>query len=402
MNLQPTLSDYLSVLYKWKKFIFINLSIVTIVATTISFLIPKTYKSTASMILAPQNAMGMSGLSGLLGGGNSAMSLGAKLFGVASTDEDLILGLLSSRTLVEKVVNKFDLYEYYNEEDERNYDKLIKKFSGDLSFDPNEYGIIEISVINERPKLSAEIANYFVYLADSMNIELGIRNAKNNRLFVERRYNKNVEDLKKAEDSMYVFQKKYGIFAVPEQLEASVKAAAEIEGLLTQRELVLHMLKESSGESSPQYINMLSEVNILRKKVNELKFSNQLSSNSNILFPFKNIPNIVIEYFRLFREVEIQAKIMEFTLPMIEQAKLDEQKSIPTLLVVDKAFPPQLKYGPKRSVIILGAIFLFSFFLIPFIFSSERAISNKKVSNIIQEIQTKIANKIIRLYKLKF
>ncbi|MCB9247180.1 MAG: hypothetical protein H6613_00845 [Ignavibacteriales bacterium] len=132
--------------------------------------------------------------------------------------------------------------------------------------------------------------------------------------------------MKSAEDSMYTFQKKYGIFAVPEQLEASVKAAAEIEGLLTQRELMLDMLKATSGESSPQYTNLLSEVTVLRKKVNELKYADKLSPLQMFYFHLKKSPDMIIEYYRLFREVEIQSKIMEFSLPIFEQAKLDEQK----------------------------------------------------------------------------
>ena len=89
--------------------------------------------------------------------------------------------------------------------------------------------MIDFSIVNKDPKVSAEIANYLVTLVDSMNIEFSIQRAKNNRIFIEKRYLQNVADLKKAEDSLYKFQKKYGIVAVPEQLEVTVKAAAEIE-----------------------------------------------------------------------------------------------------------------------------------------------------------------------------
>ncbi len=399
MEKRPTFTDYLSILFKWKKFLIINLIIVLGIATTISFIIPETFKSTSKIILAPQNSMGLGGISSLMGD-NSALSLGAKLFGVSSTNEDLILGLLGSRSIIEKVVNKFDLYEYYEESDERNYDRLIKKMSSDLIFEPNEYGMIEISIINKNPTLSAEIANYFVTLADSMNIELGIRSAKNNRIFVESRYNKNVLDLKMAEDSMYTFQKRNGIFAVPEQLEASVKAAAEIEAMLVQREMMLTMLKETSGENSPQYSNLFSEVFILKEKVNELKYSDKLSSTSNILFPFKKVPDLIIKYYRLYRDVEIQSKIMEFTLPMFEQAKVDEQKSMPTVLIIDKAVAPQLKYAPKKAFIIIAFLFIALFIFIPFIFRAEFILNKKDLDNLIIEKESKIFTKVAKLYSI--
>ena len=395
---EVTFTDYLSVLYKWKKFLIINLVVVTVIATAVSFLIPETFKSTASVMLAPKNSLG--GLGSLVSG-NSALSLGAKLIGVGgNTDEDLILGLLNSRTIIEKVVNKFNLYEYYNVEDE-NFDKLMKKMSDDIIFEPNEYGMIEVSVINKNPKLSADMANYFVILADSMNIELAIKNAKENRKFIEKRYLKNVADLRKAEDSMYVFQKKYGIFAVPEQLEVAVKVSAEIESELAQREIMLHMLKESQGVNSPQYLSLLSEVKILRKKVNELKYSDKLSSVSNVLFPFKKMPDIIIEYYRLYREVEIQNKIIEFTLPMYEQAKVEEQKSIPTLLTIDKAVPAQLKYAPKKAFIILAAFFLTMFFVIFLIFLFENIMQNSNEKNPFEKKLKSFVDRIIAIYKLQ-
>ena len=97
--------------------------------------------------------------------------------------------------------------------------------------------MIEFSIINEDAKKSAKIANYLVRLVDSLNIKYNIERAKNNREFIEKRYNQNVSDLRNAEDSLYKFQKKYNIVAVPEQLEVTVKAAAEIEAQLTKKEM---------------------------------------------------------------------------------------------------------------------------------------------------------------------
>jgi len=58
----------------------------------------------------------------------------------------------------------------------------------------------------------------------------------------------NVADLRNAEDSLYNFQKKYGIVAIPEQLEVSVKAAAEIEAELLKNEMQAFFIKQMYGE----------------------------------------------------------------------------------------------------------------------------------------------------------
>lgn len=262
--------------------------------------------------------------------------------------------------------------------------------------------MIDFSVINEEPEVCAAIANYMVKLVDSLNIKFNIERARNNRGFIEQRYLQNISDLKKAEDSLYKFQKKYGIVVVPEQLEVTVKAAAEIETQLFKKEVEAYFIEQTYGKNSMQYLGVAAEIDLLKQRVQELKNSKDLSSGSNILYPFKQMPNIAIEYLRVFREVTIQESILEIVLPMYEQAKVEEQKSIPTILLIDQAVPPQLKYSPKRAVIVLGLLFLFSFFLIPTIFWGERVLNRDKTENPLQVKESNFFKKIVKIYKLKF
>jgi len=392
--------DYIYILYKWKKFLLINLLIVGLITTLIAFLLPNQYRATATIMIPPNEEMGLGGLTSLLGGKSSIASMGSRLFGVSNTSEDVLLGIINSRTALIDVIQKFNLKEYYEIDD--NLDKVLKAFKSDISSDPNEFGMIDFSVINKDPKISAEITNYMVTLVDSLNIEYNIARAKNNRVFIEKRYIKNVDDLRSAEDSLYKFQKKYGIVAVPEQLEVTVKAAAEIEAMLTKKEMEAYFMAQSYGENSPQYKGILAEVNLLKGKVQELKNSPNLSATSNILFPFKQMPNIAIQYLRTFREVEIQQAILEIVMPMYEQAKVEEQKSIPTIMVIDRAVPPELKDSPKRSVIILGMLFLFSFLFIPIVFWGEKAISREKLENPLQIKESNFFRRVIKIYRIKF
>ena len=393
-------SDYLYILFKWKRFLIINLLIVILISTLIAFLLPQEYKATSTIMIPPNQEMGIGGLSSLLGGKSSLASLGAKAFGVSNTTEDVLLGIINSRSALTDVINKFHLMNYY-EINDNNMDKAIKAFRGDISFDPNEFGMINFSVINKSPYLSAKITNYLVSLVDSLNIKFNIESARNNRIFLEKRYDQNVSDLKKAENVMYDFQKKYGIVAVPEQLEVTVKAAAEIESELTKKEIEAYFTKQQYGEKAPQYLGIQAEVNILKSKVQELKNSPNLSATSNVLFPFKEMPDIAINYLRDYREVQIQQEILEIVMPMFEQAKVDEQKSIPTIMVVDKAISPELKYGPKRAVIILGAFFLILFIMVPLVFWGEKSLTREKFSNPLQIKSTKFFSRLIKIYRIK-
>lgn len=393
-------SDYLFILFKWRKFIFINALIILIVFTVIAFIIPKQYKASTTIMIPPDTQNAFGGLSSLLGGKTSLSAMGSRIFGLSSTSEDVLLGILNSRTALEKVIRKYNLMNYYDIADS-NFDKVIKEFKADFSADPNEYGMIDITVINKDPKIAAEMANYFAFLVDSLNIVYSTERAKNNRLFIEQRYLKNIEDLRAAEDSLYKFQKKYGIVAVPEQLEVTIKAAAEIESQLSRKEIETFFIKQQFGEDSPQYMLIKQELNLLKKKVQELKNSSELANTSNVLFPFKTMPDIAVQYLRVFRDVQIQQSILEFVLPMYEQSKVEEQKSTPTVMIIDKAVPPDLKYSPKRSVIIIGPTLLFVLFLIPFVFWLEKNIFLTDFRNPLQEKFNNLAEKIRRFYKIK-
>ncbi|MCX6149587.1 MAG: Wzz/FepE/Etk N-terminal domain-containing protein [Ignavibacteriales bacterium] len=393
------ISDYLYILFKWKKFLIINMFIVIIAATIYAFLIQQEYKATAVVMIPQESSMGLGGLTGLLSNKSTA-NIGSKLLGVSRTDEDVLLGILNSRTSLTNAIKKFNLMKYY-EIDDKNMDKALKAFSGNLSFGPNEYSMIEISVTNKSPELSAAIANYFTDILDSINIFINIEQAKNNRKFVEQRYFKNLIDIRNAEDSMYRFQKKYGIFAVPEQLEVAVKAAGEIEAQLTSKEMEQYFMKQLYGEKSPQSLGMQTQIDMLKTKVLELKNGDKLSSVSNVLFPFKGIPNITMQYLRHFREVEIQSKILEVILPLYEQAKVEEQKSVPTIIRLDKAVPPQLKDSPKKGFIIISISFLGLFFFALVVFKGESSITRKEFRNPLQEKETKIYLRLVKIYRLK-
>lgn len=397
---EPRFSNYIYVLYKWKKFILINLLLIVAVTLVVVLLLPNHYKATATIMIPPDNQGGLGGLTSLLGGKSSLAAAGSRLFGVSNTSEDVILGILNSRSAITNVIEKFNLVEYY-EIDDYNMDKVIKEFRNDFIADPNEFGMIEFSIINKNPAVAAKIANYLVELVDSLNIRFNIERAKSNREFIEGRYLQNLTDLRKAEDSLFNFQRKYGIVAIPEQLEVTVKAAAEIEAMLMKKEIEAFFYKEQFGENSIQYQGVIAEVNILKQKVQELKSSTELSAKSNVLFPFKQMPNISIQYLRAFREVEIQQTILEIIMPMFEQAKVEEQKSIPTILLIDEAVPPQLKYSPKRATIVLGIFFLTLFFFIPFVFWAEKSLSREKFDNPLQQKERNFFRKLSKFYKMK-
>jgi uncharacterized protein involved in exopolysaccharide biosynthesis len=60
---------------------------------------------------------------------------------------------------------------------------------------------------------------------------------------------------------------------------------------------------------------------------------------------------------KLTAEFEAFAKLKAFLLPTLEQTRLDQMKTTPSLLVVDDPIPAEKKDRPKRALVAAGSGF---------------------------------------------
>jgi len=148
-----------------------------------------------------------------------------------------------------------------------------------------------------------------------------------------------------------MFQKKYGVIALPEQIEASIKAAAEITGQLAIKEVQANVYRRTQSADNPSVVATQIEIDELRNKLSQMNTGNNISKNeSNVFVPFRKMPEIGSEYIRRFRQVEIQYKILQLITPLFEQAKVEENRQTPSVLILDKAGPAERKAKPKRML----------------------------------------------------
>jgi uncharacterized protein involved in exopolysaccharide biosynthesis len=116
-------------------------------------------------------------------------------------------------------------------------------------------------------------------------------------------------------------------------------------------------IKESYGESSPQYQALLLEMKSLEDQLVKLKHSNSSDTPFSSLFiPMDRLPELGREYTGLYTNYLLQQKLQEYLLPEYEQAKIQVQKDEPTLQIIDNAVPPDRKSKPKKAFIVVGAV----------------------------------------------
>jgi tyrosine-protein kinase Etk/Wzc len=240
-------------------------------------------------------------------------------------------------------------------------------------FTTESEGTLTVTVYDEDPQRAADMANYFIEQLNATNAALQVVNARGNRVFIEERYQKNIADLAAAEDSLKVFQKKFGLVAMPQQMDASIKAGAELMAQLAMKEVEVGVLSRTLSAENDVVVASRMEIAELKKKIEEMnRGTGPADGEMHILVPFRSIPDLGAEYVRKFRAVEVQYKIMQFLTPLYEQAKIEERRQTPSVIVLDRAYPAERKSRPKRSLIVLGGMFVGLFGSLGFVALSDR------------------------------
>lgn len=327
---RATILDYLYVWLKWRRVIITMVAISSVLALVVSLLLPKTYMATVT-ILPPKedNSIGFS--SSL-----ESITSGLNVLGLGESEElDTYMAILQSRRVRESVIQRFGLQAYFEKE---TMDETLKSLDSAIDIEITKENSLMLSVIHKDSIKVAEIANFFIAEMDQINKSLSNDQAKSNRTFIERRLSTNRNDLVAAEELLREYQEEHSTLGLSEESRSALLAGAELEARVMALEVQRDVLRKSFGSTHPLLTQMQSEIDASKKRLLIL-------------------PQLGLEMARLFREVEIQTRLLAFLLPQYEQAKIQEVRDTPTVQVIDPAVPPQLKYAPKRLFIVLGAFF---------------------------------------------
>jgi capsule polysaccharide export protein KpsE/RkpR len=282
-----------------------------------------------------------------------------ELTGGSSNLKELALyeNILNSRRCIDEVILKFNLNEEwefkFHEDAVKHFRDVILEIKKDKTA-----GTMEIGIYDKNPVRAKDIAEFMINQLNKINIELNVLNAKNNKEFIEERYYLVKIDLQKIEDSLKVFQDKNGV-APDIMVQASTKASIELESQIKSEEVKLEILRKVLSPDQAEIKQHEDLINSLNKQLSIIENSSYEEGKLNL----KGVPDVVMNFLRLKRDVEIQNKIMTTLIPLLEQAKIEEKRNTPTVLILDQPQIPQKKTKPKRMTLTSVVMFV-TFFLV--------------------------------------
>jgi len=356
-----TLFDFLYVLLKYKKIILISVLIVLLVSFFVSFFVIDPIYYSNSVVQASEKP---TGLDKILGGGLIDIGQFGELAGASTGSTELALfeQILYSRTCLESLIVRYKLMDQYNYKYMYDALKYVKEEVVDISRNKIS-GTMSIGVYDKDPVKAKEMVEFLIQQLNTTYINLTVLNAKNNREFLSKRYDDAKMDLTKAEDTLKTFQEHYGV-APDVKIKAALQAQIQLEATLMSEEVKLDLMNKILSADQPEIKEQTNKISALRSQVEKIKSS----SNEEYDISLNGAPEVAIGYYRLQRNVEIQNKILTTLIPLFEQAKLQEKKDTPSLLVIDYPNVPDKKSKPKRAFIIGGSVFLGFIFVYLYLF----------------------------------
>lgn len=368
------LVEQLRILWNQRRFLVRAVLAGSVFGCLLAFVLPVEYQSSAQLMPPDaQSVSGMAMVNALMArSGNGLGAVAGDLLGIKSSGA-LFVGILGSRTVQDRLVERFQLkkvYAIHLEEDARK--KLAKNTA--VSED-RKSGIITITVTDHNAKRAAAIAQAYVEELDQLVAELSTSSAHRERVFLEERLAAVKQDLDQASREFSQFASKNATIDMKEQGRAMVDAAATLQGELIADESELKGLEQIYTSNNVRVRSVQARIKELRHQLEKLggKGTAAAGGAPDSLYPsIRKLPLLGVTYADLYRRTKIQEAVYETLTQQNELAKVQEVRETPSVKVLDAAAIPERKSFPPRTLIVFLCVFLTLFGAVLFVVGRAR------------------------------
>ena len=347
-----SLLDILQILAENARLLIFGPLIAGLAALGVAFLITPTFTAT-TRIVTPQQEQSMA---------TAALAQLGALAGVAGAvagiknPADMYIGLLKSRTIADRMLDRFKLMDVY---EEKYREEARKDLDKRTSISAGKDGLITIEVDDHDPTRAAAMANAYVEELSTLTGSLAVTEAQQRRLFFEKELAKAKVDLVRAEAAL-------GSTGISENMlkfnpETLGEGVATLKAQVVAKEVQLSSMRGYLTENSPDFRQAQQELAALRAQLAKADQSRPSGGNA--------------EYINRYRDFKYYEELFGQLAKQFELAKIDESRDGAVIQVVDTAQPPERKSKPQKALIAILTTLATGFALVLFVFV-RRALQN--------------------------
>lgn len=319
--------------------------------------LPNVYQAGATLIV---NAGSQSDSAAtILGSMGSDKSAGA---GLTKDNGGLILQIIRSRLLLDRLIEEFDLSSRYRiEKSVKASTRKAVLRNAQFLYEPST-GIFQIFYKDRDPSFARDVTNRFVSLLEEwFGSNYGQANLKQRQL-LEAKLGEVKATIDGLQRKLKSLQKQYGVLNVDELGRAQAASLANLHSQLILKDVEIMNYSGYSSKDNPR-LNQLQQE---RKNISDLIAQNQekipdyRTGSDGELSPDQNskmsLPDVAQQFSQLTIALDIQQRIYNTLTPQYEAAKLLSTESYTPFKVLELAEVPDAKSGPQRSKLVIMAL----------------------------------------------
>src|SRR6185312_10267780 len=342
------------------------------VSLAIAFLIPKQYKSTASIMPPDEQgsrAMMLAALASHAGSLGALGGLAGSLVGGHSSTA-LFEDLLRSGTVSDHLITRFNLQHVYHKRYRVDAAKRLAHLT--KITEDKKSGVITITVEDTNRVRARDLAQAYLDELNKLVARTNTSAAHRERIFLEQRLRSVRVGLEQAELDLSGFSSKSSTVDIKEQTRAMVDAGARLQAQLLVEQAGLDSLRQIYGDGNVRVRQSEARIASLKKELAGLAGSSAVPMDSadstgigsspgtkdSFYPPLRQIPRLAVPYADLYRRVRVEEAMFEFLNQQYEMARIEEAKDIATVSVIDAPGIPEKKAFPPRLLLALFLTFL--------------------------------------------
>jgi len=352
----PSSEHWLWLLWQNRRVLFACAWKTLLLATVVAFLIPVQYESTTRLVPGESSKTSLSMMSALAAkaAGGSDLDLSG-LLGM-KTPGAFYVSILQSRTVQDRLINRFDLRKVYGK---RYYQDARKKLTSRTKIsEDKKSGLIEVTVSDRSAHRAADLTRAYAEEVNRLAADLNTSEAHRERVFIENRLQAEKQELDTADKDLSEFSSKYSAIDIKEQGKAMVEAAATLQGELIAAQSQLTGLEQIYSENNVRVRSLRARAAELKQQLN--KFGGEYTpagtltapTKDQVYPPIRSLPALAYRYAQFYRRARIAETVYELLTRQYELAKIQEAKELPVVAVMDRAEMAERKSFPPRTVII--------------------------------------------------